>query len=383
MERKSGDFEEEHQSRYERDGILARKINDNDEEVLQMRWCLVCGKMVTNEFVRCPGCGYIFPKAEEDKTFTDEGVEDIEKETEILTLIKELKVTSASHLKMKEYNEAIIKAEEIIKLARAFEMQSIVKEQEEFIDNVLSLRDQKDGITKIIDELKELQQTYEGFLDQNRIVEAHSLLSRFLEKYRENIDFSSILLLKNFMLKDAELWRDFNETQDNLERQLEQLEVDYNAAAIAGDLEKADGIINLAKVLLIEMINNDYHKRWDQIEKELREVRGDYNKNVEFLMDLELIYKDNLQKKQFDTAINDVKRIIESAENIGEFEIAEKYKDIQIKIKEKLIEFKDRIKRMSNEGSEALQNVEVLKALKKYKEIKSNLINFEIKTEEI
>ena len=39
-------------------------------------------------------------------------------------------------------------------------------------------------------------------------------------------------------------------------------------------------------------------------------------------------------------AFNDVKRIFETAENIGEFEIAEKYKETHVKIKERLIETK-------------------------------------------
>jgi len=363
--------------------VFNENIKEKDDEALQMRWCLDCGKMVTNEYIKCPSCDYTFPKIEEDNTLTDELEEDIEKETEILTLIKELKISAASHLKMKEYNDSIVKAEEVIALARPLDLQSIIKEQEDFIDNILSLKDQKDGISKILNEFKTLNEKYEDLLDHNKIIDAHSLLSGFLEKYTADINFSSIPSIRNLMLKDAELWRDFNETQDRLERQLDQLEIDYNDIIIANDIHRAEDYLNLAKVLLIDTVNKDYQKRWDIIENAISKVREDLNNRVEIIKDLEIVLEDSLRRKQFDVALNDVKRIIETAENIGEIKIAEKYKDINGKIRNILFEFKSKIKTLSLDGTSALQNIEVLKALEKYKEIKSQVINFEIKTEGI
>ena len=138
----------------------------------------------------------------------------------IISEIDQLKVIANNHYLMKKYYEAIKISEEIIELAQNGEMQSIVKEQKNFIDQIRNSIENGKEILFFDDEFKEIEKSVRNYLLKEEISEAHALTEAFRHKFENVVDFHSISSIDD-LLKEVEiLWNDFLKKQGALKNQL-------------------------------------------------------------------------------------------------------------------------------------------------------------------
>ncbi|MGV9200758.1 MAG: hypothetical protein ACOC4M_18265, partial [Promethearchaeia archaeon] len=152
---------------------------------LKMIWCPHCSKMITNEYVKCPACGYKLKKAERygDGEYTTPQQE----EAKIITQISELKVKEKSDLKAKKFEQAIRKAQKIIDLANQLEKTKTVQDQQDFIEKVKEKRENSRFKKEFNRKFSYLKNKISTLLDHREIMKAHQAVLDFSTRNEELI----------------------------------------------------------------------------------------------------------------------------------------------------------------------------------------------------
>lgn len=319
----------------------------------------------------------------------------------IISEIDQLKVIANNHFLMKKYNEAIRVSEKIIQLAKAFDLKSIVKEQEELITEINSNITEKKKIADVTYDFDEIRNPFELLLSDNKIEEAHDLIEKFKHKYENIYNLYSLASVKELILKDQKLWNEFLTSQANLKRQLEPLEIELNSYLTTNNILLASETLNEAKRLLKNVKNNELLQRWetlsamvselhkkddiiDEIEKAIEEAsrltddykfkeakellnsmikiteiqniselgkkllakikvvidaEEKYNKLYEEVKELEEILKVNLSNSLFEEALRNCEKIIKISRFIGKLNYVEMYEQFIIDIKSRITDY--------------------------------------------
>jgi hypothetical protein len=240
----------------------------------------------------------------------------------IISEMDELKVIANNHLLMKKYSEAIKAAERIINLALEVKMDSIVREQEEFITNIYKIVETDKLASIIIDDFNQVKLLYEKFIMKNKFQEAHNLIQRFKEKYDEYYDITLISSISRFLQEETKMWDCFRKEESSI-RLLEPLEIQFNSyihtnnIPLARDtLEKAKGLLNtLSLVYMVE--------KWKNFEFEYKELYKNYQFKENFDSKIDLI-AELTEKYNFQEAHSLLSKLIKIAEERGFSE----YRDI-------------------------------------------------------
>ncbi|MEJ2295923.1 MAG: hypothetical protein P8Y23_14295 [Candidatus Lokiarchaeota archaeon] len=220
-----------------------------------------------------------------------------------------------AHLLMKKYSEAIKAAERIINLALEVKMDSIVREQEEFITNIYKIVETDKLASIIIDDFNQVKLLYEKFIMKNKFQEAHNLIQRFKEKYDEYYDITLISSISRFLQEETKMWDCFRKEESSI-RLLEPLEIQFNSyihtnnIPLARDtLEKAKGLLNtLSLVYMVE--------KWKNFEFEYKELYKNYQFKENFDSKIDLI-AELTEKYNFQEAHSLLSKLIKIAEERG------------------------------------------------------------------
>ena len=187
---------------------------------------------------------------------------------QIISEIDQLKVVANNHYLMKKYYEAIKVSELILELAKKANLPSIIKEQESFIFQVRGLIDEgKLGF--INEEFEELREKYKNLLKSEDIENAHILIENFKRKFEKVLELEEIPQIKEFLVKDDLLWKNYENKQFVLNQQLEPLEIQFNSYIKTNNLKLAQEILNKAEELL---------KQVDSSASIIRETWQSYNR---------------------------------------------------------------------------------------------------------
>jgi len=358
----------------------------------------------------------------------------------IISEMDELKVIANNHFLMKRYSEAIKAAEEIINLALEVKMDSIIREQEEFITKIYKIVETDKLALIILDDFDQIKKKYEELSKKNKFQEAHQLIDEFKEKYNEFYDLTLIDSLNNFLQKEKRRWHRFKNEESSI-KLLEPLEIQFNSYIHTNNIPLAKDSLERAKKIL-EDVSLDYIiDKWKNFEikySELRtkyELKLDFEKKIETLSNLteeykfqeansllsELIsvseergfieykdilsakkrniedakgkyekllsdirrledqVKDNLNKAQYNSAMDKCSQIIKIARFVGEEGYLRKYEKEKESIEANIRNFnrflllKDTISKESNIAVEKINQDEFIEALEKYKIILNNI----------
>lgn len=249
----------------------------------------------------------------------------------IISEMDELKVIANNHLIMKKYSEAIKAAEKIINLALEVKMDSIIREQEEFIAGIYKIVETDKLASIILDDFEQIRLKYEVLLNRNKFEEAHNLITAFKEKYDEFYELRMIKSIKQFFQEETKRWNVFRE-EESIIRLLEPLEIQFNSYIHTNNILLARDTLKKAKELL-KKIKLDYIlDKWKHFEYEFLELNKDYELKEDFNKNLEII-ANFTEEYKFDEAHSLLAKLIKLAENKGFFE----YKD-KLTIKKRNIE---------------------------------------------
>jgi len=188
---------------------------------------------------------------------------------QIISEIDQLKVTANNHYLMKKYYEAIKVSEEIIELAKNGNMQSIIKEQKRFIDQIRNSIQNGKEFLFFDDEFKEVEKVVRTFLSKANITEAHSLIDTFKRKFENVVDFQSIPLINDLIIEVENLWDVFLKKENTLKKQLGPLEIQFTSYLHTNNIIVAEDILSKAKLILKNVNDKKLTDQWKNLEDTL------------------------------------------------------------------------------------------------------------------
>lgn len=328
---------------------------------------------------------------------------DERKKIALISEIDELKVIANNHYLMGKYDDAIKTAEDIMELAKQAELNSIVKEQQEFISKVYQFIGKGDKESFLIDDFKNLQNDFESLLKSNKIYEAHKLVRNFKDKYNKVINLSLNTEIQDLISRETKIWELYSTEQKDIKRKLEPLEIQLNSYLSTNNVILANDVMKKAKGLLKEVTNDSIKEKWDtlevifielkkkydfleKIENLMREVtkltdkyefdqanhllilinqiveekslgnfkkeiklkkrsildaKQKYNKLMQDIEHLEILVEENIKKFLFNDAIDNCNQIIKIARFIGKKNYVDKYSEYINDIKKKIKDFNE------------------------------------------
>ena len=325
---------------------------------------------------------------------------------------------------MGKFDEAIKKAEEIMDIAEQAKLYSVVREEGEYIANIYKQAKDEHKFIVIRDDFEGLEEEFDKLVEKGSIEEAHDLVQTFKQYYEKNIDLNSFNNVKEFLSRDSKIWNEFSKREQNIIRQLEPLEIQFNSYINTNNLSLSGETLEKAKPLLKKLTNIEILKMWETseimylelrkkyvlneiIEKGLNEVTRltenyefdkakrildskteylekegltEYYKYIEakkiYLLDaeskylkledelktLESLIEDNISHNHFKQAISNISQIIKISRFIGKTKNVERF-DEYITLLEKKIKLGAEIEKIANRVKKL--NSQAIRALKK------------------
>ena len=144
----------------------------------------------------------------------------------VIDEINQLKRKIDDLFEKENYEESIDYAKEIIELAKKIDEQALMNDQEEFI----ALAELKIKSKKLLEDIEAQKNFFihkiDNIKNDNDILDLHSELENFHNKYNQIIDFSILPEVNEIFLKEDEIWSAFNkrkeEEKKNAEKELEK-----------------------------------------------------------------------------------------------------------------------------------------------------------------
>ena len=249
---------------------------------------------------------------------------------QIISDIDQLKVVANNHFLMKKYYDAIKVSELILELARKANLPSIIKEQEKFVYKVSKLID--DGRLGFIEEeFEELQGKYENLLKNDDWEKAHLLMDDFKRKFEKVLEIEETPQIKELLEREKELWRNYENKQFILSKQLDPLEIQFNTYIKTNNFKLAQDILNKAEELLkqVKPNANTIRKTWKAYKEQLNELIQEkvIEKKVSTSLDKISLLTDSYQFEEGRELIENLNKLINqirSPQYIKEFELKRK-----------------------------------------------------------
>lgn len=242
----------------------------------------------------------------------------------IISEMDELKVIANNHLIMKRYPEAIKAAERIINLALDVKMNSVIREQEEFIANIYKVLETDKLASIIIDDFAHIQFEYNQLSKKNKFREAHNLVQEFKRKYDEFYDVRLIASINPFLQEEKKRWNIFTAEESTI-KLLEPLEIQFNSYIHTNNIPLAKDALDKAKKLL-EKVSLDYIlEKWKNIESEYLKLNKDYQLKGDFEIKLDII-AELTEEYKFQEAHSLLSTIMKMADEKGFIEYKDKLK---------------------------------------------------------
>ncbi len=235
------------------------------------------------------------------------------KQIKILEKIDNKRIIQNNHVMVGEFDEAINIAKDIITLADDAKLQSIVGEQEEFINQILSKITEKGKISKIMESFKKLKPNFDKLIKNKEIVEAHTIIEQFKQKCDDISILRSMRQVMVLLSRERQIWIDFTDQQEAIKAKLKHLDNQFHRFLEKGDIVNTEEAMLKAKKFLPDLYENDFKIKWDTYEKELIEHKRK-NKIIE---KIKKTIQESLKDKQnfsFDDAllkIDDMLKLIE------------------------------------------------------------------------
>jgi len=319
----------------------------------------------------------------------------------IISEIDQLEVIANNQFLMKKYTEAIRICEKIIRLAQSVDLKSIIKEQEDFIIEINSHIEDKQKITHISEDFDRIEKDFEDLISKDEIEGAHAIIQTFKQKYAKIYNLDLMPSIRKILIKEENIWNKFKNTQDNVTKQLEPLQIQINSYLATNNILLATETLNKATTLIKDLKDDKIRRKWEtlkarvqdlnnkisvteKIENTLNEIASftdtynfdkakslldsmleltekedlpeykkkiiskmkstidaeqKYKKLLDDIKDLEEFVKKNLSKGLFEEALKNCEQIVKISRFIGKSEYANTYSQFSEDIKQKIRQY--------------------------------------------
>lgn len=217
--------------------------------------------------------------------------------------IDELKVNSENLIESQDYENAVKISEEIIELAEKFNDEALLIEQKRLMQELRAKSENKKIIEDIEQKMLEVENEFSILIEAKEFLKAHRIIEEFKKKFANFYDLSLIPSAKELISKEKKIWK---EEQDRIIKELNQLENILNFSLNVMDLENAGNAIEKSKMLLIELVDDEIKKNWDEFKKKFVAARN----LIESVEKLSINGLNALERKAFNGSLNFYDQII-------------------------------------------------------------------------
>ena len=156
---------------------------------------------------------------------------------EILSKVADLEILAKKAMMIGDYEEAIGKSEEIIRLSILGDLSQYFKDQQAFLNEIAYKVHQEYTTKEINDVGNGIRRIYETLIDAEKVQEAHYILNDFKEKYSDISFFNNIPLIQELIDMDTKLWMKYQLSLEKREKHLEGDEL-YNLEDDIDEIKK-------------------------------------------------------------------------------------------------------------------------------------------------
>ncbi|MFX0187815.1 MAG: hypothetical protein ACFE8A_08770 [Candidatus Hodarchaeota archaeon] len=265
----------------------------------------------------------------EEKPFEEERA----KKVRLLDRIDNLRVVQNNNFLIGKLEEAISVAMEIKMLAKEAKLPTIVEEQEEFIDNTRAKIIEKNKISLFKDAFDIVKDDFEKLVANNKIVDAHKIVTDFKQKFENIFNLPSIATtIRDFISKEEDLWNNFIAEQEKIKQELKDLNNQFKRVSKKTDLTNMNQIITNAKKLLTNIFDEKIEATWQSNEDEYLS----YKRKKELSEEIEKAIEESKKLKEkflFQEAILAIDKVIKLIIN----EDMPEYKELLTETRQDLI----------------------------------------------
>ncbi|MFX0070497.1 MAG: hypothetical protein ACFFAO_05335 [Candidatus Hermodarchaeota archaeon] len=255
------------------------------------------------------------PKSELTK-LNEKDIKERNKKIRLLDKIDNMRVVQNNHFIIGKFEDSINVAKEIIKLAKDAKLNSIVEEQEQFIDQVKLKMVEKNKIKLILDAFKVVSNEYETLIKKEKIIQAHNLINDFKKKHERNYELTIIPQISEFLSKDREIWIEFMDEHDKKIKKLKTLSNNFQKSLKINDLTAVLEFLKEAEPLLKDLVDDEIKKQWESYEQKYKEKKenNELCDRVDKVIDESLKLKDQFIFEEALLKIDSIIEVIKSRE---------------------------------------------------------------------
>jgi len=238
-------------------------------------------------------------------------------------------------------------------------------------------------------------------ISKDEIEGAHAIIQTFKQKYAKIYNLDLMPSIRKILIKEENIWNKFKNTQDNVTKQLEPLQIQINSYLATNNILLATETLNKATTLIKDLKDDKIRRKWEtlkarvqdlnnkisvteKIENTLNEIASftdtynfdkakslldsmleltekedlpeykkkiiskmkstidaeqKYKKLLDDIKDLEEFVKKNLSKGLFEEALKNCEQIVKISRFIGKSEYANTYSQFSEDIKQKIRQY--------------------------------------------
>lgn len=143
---------------------------------------------------------------EEKKSGKEEGSNIKLQKLEAISQIENLKVAAQNYKQNKNFDDAIICADQIIRIAIKYNLSFYIREQEDFINNIARNVEQEFIVSQIKEFTTWIYKRYDDLANSDAIIQAHELVESLKNRYKDLPYFDSIPEVQDLIKKDIKEW---------------------------------------------------------------------------------------------------------------------------------------------------------------------------------
>lgn len=199
-----------------------------------------------------------------------------DKKLKVLDEIDSMRVVQNNHFMIGEFKDAKKVAENIIKLAKEAKLDFIVKEQQDFINQMKKEKAQKDKVSLTMEAFEKTKNRFEKLLKKDDIITAHKEVNDFKQKYSKFTNLSSLPSVQGLFIKERELWINFMEEQEKIKQELSNFNNKFLKALKSNDFIDAIKILEIAKPQLKDLLDEDIKNKWESHRQKYLKQKENY-----------------------------------------------------------------------------------------------------------
>jgi hypothetical protein len=175
------------------------------------------------------------PKEEEINRKEDEqAITKTKLKYELLSKIGELEILAKKSVMLRNYEDAIKYAEQIIRLAILGDLSNHISEQQTFLNKIAESVHKEYTVEEIQNVGKGIQKIYETLIEAEKYQDAHIILNDFKNEYSDIQYFNSIPLIQELITRDNQLWTKY---QSALQEDFEEIAQKQETKDFKSELE--------------------------------------------------------------------------------------------------------------------------------------------------